>query len=145
MSRATITKHVINCIFLLHIYNCSVYDHQSSIHEWADYMLQSKRPHLMMSTAGNSHLFGPSHPPLFDYQTGPPSHVETFSGALDKVCNGKAGCAALRGQLARKQKWHYLINVVHQISLTRVSQSRLARSYSCRIVYKGNSSFYSHR
>lgn len=61
----------------------SVYDHQSSIHEWADYMLQSKRPHLIMGAAGNSHLF-PSHPPLFEYPAAP-SHVEPFP--LDKVCS----------------------------------------------------------
>lgn len=62
----------------------SVYDHPSNIHEWADYMLQSKRPHLMMGTSGSNHLFA-GHPPLFDYQSGPPSHVDSFANNLDKV------------------------------------------------------------
>ena len=59
----------------------SIYDHQATTQEWTDYMLQSKRPHLMMSA--NSHLFS-GHPPMFEYQSSQP-HMELFTNALDKV------------------------------------------------------------
>lgn len=39
---------------------------------------------MMNTTAANGHLFA-NYPGVFDYTTAPPSHMESFSGVLDKV------------------------------------------------------------
>lgn len=36
------------------------------MHDWTDYMLQSKRPHLLMGNSGSNHPFT-NYPSLFDY------------------------------------------------------------------------------
>lgn len=53
------------------------------IPEWSEYILQSKRSHMLMPTS-NGHIFA-SYPPLFDYSAGQPLHSETFSNLIEKV------------------------------------------------------------
>lgn len=61
----------------------SIYDNSTMLPEWSEYLLQSKRSHLMMPTA-NGHIFA-SYPPLFDYSVASSLHADTFSSSLDKV------------------------------------------------------------
>lgn len=60
----------------------SFFDHPNAPHDWNEYMLPTKRPHLMIGNT--SHLFPAGHPPLFDYQSAA-AHVEPFNALLDKV------------------------------------------------------------
>lgn len=68
----------------------SIYDHQNGPHDWPEYLIQSKRSHLMMNTtAVNGHMFA-NYPGAFDYPTAPPSHLESFPNTSEKVCGIKA-------------------------------------------------------
>lgn len=61
-----------------------LYDHQNGFHEWSEYLLQAKRPHLLMNATTNGHMFS-NYSTLLDYNAMPPAQIESFSSTLDKV------------------------------------------------------------
>lgn len=63
----------------------SFYEHQNGPQEWNDYMLPTKRQHVMLGNTG--HIFPSVHPTFYEYQSGGPTttHSEPFSNLLDKV------------------------------------------------------------